>query len=80
MTKENEDLKLKFSQLLDQFQEYVNESERKIEEEQNQQKEVQEKLLNDLNSTIKELEEMSQNLQREGEEKDLTIQSQQIEI
>ena len=34
LTKENENLKLKFSQLLDQFQEYVNESERKIEEDQ----------------------------------------------
>jgi len=37
----------------------VNESERKIEEEQMQQKDEQEKLLNDLNNTIKELEEMS---------------------
>ena len=38
LTKQNEDLKVKFSQLLDQFQEYVNESERKVEEEQMQQK------------------------------------------
>ena len=30
LTKENEELKLKFSQLLDQFQEYVNESEQRI--------------------------------------------------
>lgn len=33
LTKENEELKVKFSQLLDQFQEYVNESEKKAEEE-----------------------------------------------
>lgn len=70
LTKDNEELKVKFSLLLDQFQEYVNESEKKTEEEQTQQKEIQEKLLNDLNCTIRELEEMSQNLQRESEEKD----------
>lgn len=34
---------------------------------------MQEKLLNDLNCTIRELEEMSQNLQRDGEEKDQII-------
>lgn len=34
LTKDNENLKLKFSQLLDQFQEYVNETERKTEEDQ----------------------------------------------
>ena len=62
LTKENENLKLKFSQLLDQFQEYVNESERKIEEDQLQQKDQQEKLMNDLNNTIRDLEEMSKGL------------------
>ena len=51
----------------------MNESERKIEEEQMQQKDEQEKLLNDLNNTIKELEEMSQNLQNDVREKDLEI-------
>ena len=79
MTKDNEELKIKFSQLLDQFQEYVNESEKKTEEEQTQQKEIQEKLLNDLNCTIRELEEMSQNLQRESEEKDQIISDLQKE-
>ena len=52
----------------------MNESERKIEEEQMQQKDEQEKLLNDLNNTIKELEEMSQSLQNDVREKDLEIQ------
>ena len=51
----------------------MNESERKVEEEQMLQKDEQEKLLNDLNNTIKELEEMSQNLQNDVREKDLEI-------
>ena len=38
-----------------------------------QQKDEQEKLLNDLNNTIKELEEMSQSLQNDVREKDLEI-------
>ena len=62
---------MKFSQLLDQFQEYVNETERKTEEELASQKAVQEKIYHELNQTIKELEEMSSNLTREGEDKDL---------
>jgi hypothetical protein len=33
LSKENEELKIKFSHLLDQFQEYVNETERKVEME-----------------------------------------------
>lgn len=37
------------------------------------QKEVQEKILVDLNATIRELEDMSKNLQREGEDKDIQI-------
>ena len=59
LSKENEGLKLKFSQLLDQFQEYVNESEKKMEEEQFKQQETQAKLIADLNSTIKDLDESS---------------------
>jgi chromosome segregation ATPase len=49
LSRENEELKVKFSKLLDQFQEYVNETERKVEDETNAQKEVQEKILVDLN-------------------------------
>ena len=37
------------------------------------QKQVQDKILQDLNQTIKELEEMSRGLQIEGEEKDQQI-------
>ena len=73
LSKENEELKLKFSHLLDQFQEYVNETERKVEMETQAQKQVQDKILQDLNQTIKELEEMSRGLQIEGEEKDQQI-------
>jgi phage-related tail protein len=62
LTQENQDLKQKFSDLLDQFQEYVNESETRMEEERGQQKIEQANLLNDLNSTIAELEEMSKTL------------------
>ena len=49
LSRENEELKVKFSKLLDQFQEYVNETERKVEDETNAQKEVQDKILVDLN-------------------------------
>lgn len=59
LTKENEDLKLKFSTLLDQFQEFVNESERRLEEQQDYQKLGQEKILGELNNNIKDLELMS---------------------
>lgn len=51
----------------------MNESERKIEEEQLQQKDEQEKLLTELNGTIRELEDMSQNLQNDVRDKDLEI-------
>lgn len=41
-----------------------------MEDDANAQKEEQEKILNELNSTIKELEEMSRNLQNENLEKE----------
>lgn len=70
LTKENEELKVKFSQLLDQFQDYVNETEKKSEQEKEMQDHEQAKLLTDLNNTIKDLDEMSKNLQQDIEEKD----------
>ena len=73
LSKENEGLKLKFSQLLDQFQEYVNESEKKMEEEQFKQQETQAKLIADLNSTIKDLDELSKCLQQDVAERDEQI-------
>ena len=69
LTSDNDSLKLKFSQLLDQFQEYVNESERKIEEDQYNQHAHQEKLLSELNCTIKDLEDINSGLQREVTDK-----------
>lgn len=69
LTKDNENLKLKFSQLLDQFQEYVNESERKNEEDQMNHKTEQEKLLGELNQSIKELDDLSKSLQADVNEK-----------
>ena len=56
--------------MLDQFQEYVNESETRMEEERVQQKSDQQNLLNELNSTIKELEEMSKSLQGDNMKKE----------
>ena len=41
-----------------------------MEDDANAQKEEQEKILNELNKTIKELEEMSRNLQNENLEKE----------
>ena len=41
-----------------------------MEDDANAQKEEQEKILSELNSTIKELEEMSRNLQNENLEKE----------
>ena len=73
LSKENEGLKVKFSQLLDQFQEYVNESEKKIEEEQFKQQESQGKLIADLNCTIKDLDELSKCLQQDVAERDEQI-------
>lgn len=73
LTKQNEDLKVKFSQLLDQFQEYVNETERRMEEDSQMQKDQQEKILSELNGNIKELEEMSHNLQNDCHDKDSQI-------
>ena len=80
LTKDNENLKLKFSQLLDQFQEYVNESERKFEEDQAQHKEEQGKILTELNTNIKELDDMSKNLQNEVTERDQHIEQLQAEL
>ena len=73
LTQDNESLKHKFSQLLDQFQEYVNESERKSEEDQMNHKSEQEKLLCDLNQTIKELDELSNGLQQDVQDKEKEI-------
>lgn len=80
LTKDNENLKVKFSTLLDQFQEYVNEQERKNEEDQHLHKSEQEKLLGDLNSTIKELEEMSKALQQDVHEKQMRIEELENEL
>ena len=41
-----------------------------MEDDANAQREEQEKILNELNNTIKELEEMSRNLQNENLEKE----------
>jgi hypothetical protein len=51
---------------LDQFQEYVNESECKMDEERIQNKENQDKILTELNNTIKELENMSKQLENDN--------------
>lgn len=56
LTEQNEDIKLKFSQLLDQFQEYVIETEKKMDIEQYTQSEIHGKILDELNQTIKELD------------------------
>lgn len=70
LVNENEVLKVKFSQLLDQFQEYVNESEKKAEEEQQLLKGQQEKLSAELKNSVNQYEELIKNLESEICEKD----------
>jgi flagellar hook-basal body complex protein FliE len=53
---ENDQIKLKFAKLLDQFQEYVNENELKLQEEEYKIRHNQELVLHEMQCSIKELE------------------------
>ena len=56
---ENDQIKIKFAKLLDQFQEYVNENEVRMQEEEFKMRQGQDMVLSELHSTIKELEQLS---------------------
>lgn len=53
---ENDQIKVKFAKLLDQFQEYVNDNEIKMQEEEYKMRQNQEIVLHEMQSSIKELE------------------------
>jgi predicted nuclease with TOPRIM domain len=53
---ENDQIKIKFAKLLDQFQEYVNDNEVRMQEEELKLRQGQDMVLSELHSTIKELE------------------------
>lgn len=67
---ENDQIKIKFAKLLDQFQEYVNDNEIRMQEEELKMRQGQDMVLSELHSTIKELEQLSQGLQQELLQKD----------
>lgn len=56
---ENDQIKIKFAKLLDQFQEYVNDNELRIQDEDLKYRQGQEMVMQQLHSTIKELEQLS---------------------
>ena len=70
LVQDNDQLKVKFSQLLDQFQEYVTLQESKKEESQEKQKAQQEELLRNMQSNIRELEQVTEGLQAELKHKE----------
>jgi hypothetical protein len=59
---ENDQIKIKFAKLLDQFQEYVNDNEIRMQDEELKMRQGQDMVLSQLHSTIKELEQLSQGL------------------
>ena len=59
---ENDQIKIKFAKLLDQFQEYVNDNEIRMQDEEIKMRQGQDMVLSQLHSTIKELEQLSQGL------------------
>ena len=59
---ENDQIKVKFAKLLDQFQEYVNENEIKMQEEEYKIRQNQEIVLFEMQSSIKELDQLSKDL------------------
>jgi tRNA/tmRNA/rRNA uracil-C5-methylase (TrmA/RlmC/RlmD family) len=67
---ENDQIKIKFAKLLDQFQEYVNDNEIRMQDEELKMRQGQDIVLSQLHSTIKELEQLSQGLQQELMQKD----------
>ena len=67
---ENDQIKIKFAKLLDQFQEYVNDNEIRMQDEELKMRQGQDMVLSQLHSTIKELEQLSQGLQQELMQKD----------
>ena len=58
----NDDLKRKFSALLDQFQEYVSQQESRVAKDEEKTKSQQEKLLQNMQENIRELEHVTENL------------------
>lgn len=65
LSKVNDDLKRKFSSLLDQFQEYVTLQEQNKVTEEDKAKQQQEALLTNMQNNIKELETVTESLQNE---------------
>ena len=65
LSKINDDLKRKFSSLLDQFQEYVTLQEQNKVTEEDKAKQQQETLLTNMQNNIKELETVTESLQNE---------------
>ncbi len=59
---ENDQIKVKFAKLLDQFQEYVNENEIKMQEEEYKIRQNQEIVLFEMQSSIKDLDQLSKDL------------------
>ena len=62
---ENDQIKVKFAKLLDQFQEYINENEIRMQEDELKMRQSQDLVLSEMHSTIKELESLSHGLQQE---------------
>ena len=70
LSRTNDDLKRKFSALLDQFQEYVTMQETKQADDEEKQKQQQEALLQNMQDNIKELEQVTESLQSELQNKE----------
>lgn len=66
----NDDLKRKFSSLLDQFQEYVTMQETKQASDEENKKHQQEQLLQNMQDNIRELEQVTESLQQELQNKE----------
>ncbi|CDW75884.1 UNKNOWN [Stylonychia lemnae] len=67
---ENDQVKAKFATLLDQFQEYVNLTEERQQEEETMYRQDQELLIGELTNNIRELEQLSQGMQQELQQKE----------
>ena len=74
LSKINDDLKRKFSALLDQFQEYVTLQEQTKVTEEDKQKQQQEALLTNMQNNIKELETVTESLQGELQNKETVFE------
>ena len=74
LSKINDDLKRKFSALLDQFQEYVTLQEQTKVTEEDKQKQQQEALLTNMQNNMKELETVTESLQGELQNKETVFE------